>query len=145
MSWPILRRYELWDRHCVSEAQRRCGRRGGVRFGVVVLRDIEKAARDGLEGPELGESKALQVHDDERLTYWPTGGGGRGWENLGKDSFNIDEDCAPVFLRRYVLIEPLGAYRTEALDVYRTPELYTMKRSDGGKINRKRIRVTLSV
>ena len=36
-----------------------CGRRGGVRFRVVVLRDLEKAARDRLEGPELGESQAI--------------------------------------------------------------------------------------
>jgi len=59
---------------------------------------VEKAARDSLEGPELGESDALQIDDDERLAYWPTGGGGRGWEDLGEDSFNIDEDGAPVFL-----------------------------------------------
>jgi hypothetical protein len=45
-----------------------------------------------------------------------------------------------------MLIEPLGAYRTEALDVYRTAELYTMERSvEQRQIGRKRIRVTLSV
>jgi hypothetical protein len=32
------------------------------------------------------------------LAYWPTGGGGRGWEDFGEDSFDIDEDSAPVFL-----------------------------------------------
>jgi len=94
---------------------------------------VEKAARDRLEGPELGESEALEVDDDECLAYWPTGGGGRGWEDLGEDRFGIDEDSAPVFLWSYVLVEPLGAYRTEALDVYRTAELYTMERSDVGR------------
>jgi hypothetical protein len=41
------------------------------------------------------------------LAYWPTGGGGRGWKDLGEDSFDIDEHSAPVFLWGYVLIEPL--------------------------------------
>ena len=61
MSWPILRQYEWWDRHCVSEVQREkwCGGRGSVRFGVVVLRDVEEAPRNRLEGPKLGESEAL--------------------------------------------------------------------------------------
>jgi hypothetical protein len=43
------------------------------------------------------------------LAYWPTSGGGRGWEDLGEDSLDIDEDGAPVFLWSYVLIEPLEA------------------------------------
>ena len=79
---------------------RRRGRKvvRGVRFGVVILRDVKKAARDRLEGPELGESYAFQIDDHECLTYWPTGGGRRGREDLGEDSFNIDEDSAPVFL-----------------------------------------------
>lgn len=95
---------------------------------------MEKAARDGLEGPELGQSKALEVDDDERLAYWPTGSGGRSWEDLGEESLDIDEDSAPVFLRRHVLVEPLGAYRTEAQDMYGTTELHTMERSDVGTL-----------
>ena len=117
-----------------------------VRLGEVVLGDVEKAARDGLECPKLGEPKALEVDDDERLAYWSTGGGGCGWEDLGEDGLDVDEDRAPVFLRGYALIEPLGAYRTKALDVYRTAELYTMDRSDVGT-DRRRARTvfTLSV
>ena len=65
------------------------------------------------------------------MAYWPTGGGGRGWEDLGEGSFDIDEDSAPVFFWSYVLIEPLEGQRAEALDVYGTAELYTtMVRSD---------------
>jgi hypothetical protein len=71
----------------------------------------------------LGESEALEIDDDERLAYWPTGGGGRGWEDLGEESLDVDEDRAPVFLWGDVLVEPLGAYRTEALDMYGTAEL----------------------
>jgi hypothetical protein len=103
-------------------------RRKDVRLGEVVLRDMEKAARDGLEGPELGEPEALEVDDDERLAYWPTGSGGRGWEDLGEEGLNVDEDGTPVFLRGNLLVEPLGAYRAEALDMYGTAELYTMSR-----------------
>jgi hypothetical protein len=89
---------------------------------------VEKAARDGLECPELGEPKALEVDDDERLAYWPTSSGGRGWEYLGEEGLDVDEDGAPVFLWGYPLVEPLGAYRAEALDMYWTAELYTMSR-----------------
>lgn len=55
MSWPIL---QLYYGGMGTVSVRRRGREG-VRFGVVVLRDVEKAARDRLEGPELGESEAL--------------------------------------------------------------------------------------
>ena len=124
----------------------RQGRGADVRLGEVVLGDVEKAARDGLEGPELGEPEALEVDDDERLAYWSAGGGGRGWEDLGEDGLDVDEDRAPVFLRGYALIEPLGAYRPEALDVYRTAELYTMEWSDVGTDRRRaRAEFTLSV
>lgn len=86
--------------------------------------DFEEASRDGLEGPELGEPEALEVDDDERLAHRPAGGGRRGWEDLGEESLDADEHGAPVLLRRDVSVEPLVAYRAEALDVYRTPELY---------------------
>lgn len=142
MSWPILCESE----YCVSDAHPEEGWGADVRLGEVVLRDVEKAARDGLEGPELGEPEALEVDDDERLAYWSTGGGGCGWEDLGEDGLDVDEDRAPVFLRGYALVEPLGAYRTEALDVYRTAELYTMERSDVGTDRRRaRTEFTLSV
>jgi hypothetical protein len=88
------------------------------------LGDVEEASRDGLEGPELGEPEALEVDDDERLAYRPAGGGRRGWEDLGEESLDVDEHGAPVLLWRDVSVEPLVAYRAEALDVYRTPELY---------------------
>jgi hypothetical protein len=52
MSWPILGTVLVRRRG-------RDGRRGGVRLGIVVLRDVEKAARDRFEGPELGESQTL--------------------------------------------------------------------------------------
>ena len=124
----------------------RQGRGADVRLGEVVLGDVEKAARDGLEGPELGEPEAFEVDDDERLAYWSAGGGGRGWEDLGEDGLDVDEDRAPVFLRGYALVEPLGAYRPEALDVYRTAELYTMEWSDVGTDRRRaRTEFTLSV
>lgn len=87
--------------------------------------DVEKASRDRLERPELGEPEAFEVDDDERLAYGPTGGDGGGWEDLGEEGFDVDEDGAPVLLGRYVSVEPLVAYRAEALDVYRTAELYT--------------------
>ncbi len=98
---------------------------------------MEKAPRDGFEGPELRKSEALEVDDDERLAYWPTGSGGRGREDFGEDSFDIDENGTPVFLWSYVLVELLGAYPTEALDVYRTAELYAMESSDAGKGDRE--------
>jgi len=98
---------------------------------------VEKAPRDGFEGPELRKSETLEVDDDERLAYWPTGSGGRGREDFGEDSFDIDENGTPVFLWSYVLVELLGAYPTEALDVYRTAELYAMESSDAGKEGRE--------
>jgi hypothetical protein len=113
-----------------------------VRFGKVVLGDVEEAPRDGLEGPELGESEALEVNDDERLAYRPTSSGGRGWEHLGEESLDIDEDGLPMVLGSDVLVEPLGAYRAEALDVYRTAELHT---TEVNGIGRKRTKITLSV
>lgn len=42
-----------------AEEERWRGGRADVRLGVVGLRDVEEAARDSLEGPELGESDAL--------------------------------------------------------------------------------------
>ena len=117
-----------------------------VRLGKVVLGDVEKAARDGLEGPELGESEALEIDDDERLAYWSTSGSGRGWEDLGEESLDSNEDGTPVFLWRYVLEEPLGAYRTKALDMYGTAALYNDDRKVGC-MHRRRTRTvfTLSV
>jgi hypothetical protein len=146
-SWPILR-YEWCDGVLCERRLEEggWGQWGDVRLGKVVLRDVEKAARDGLEGPELGESEALEIDDDERLAYWPTSGGGCGWEDLGEESLDIDEDSAPVFLRRYMLVEPLGAYRTEAQDMYGTAELqHTMERSDVGTAEEMRTGFTLSV
>jgi hypothetical protein len=111
------------------------------------LGDVEKASRDGLEGPELGEPEAFEVDDDERLAYRPTGGDGGGWEDLGEEGFDVDEDGAPVLLGRYVSVEPLVAYRAEALDMYRTAELYatgsvwsilrhhTRKKTERGKVS----------
>jgi hypothetical protein len=113
------------------------GQRGGVRLWKVILGDVEKASGNGLESPELGEPQTFEVNDDERLAYRPTGGGGRGWEDFGKESLDVDEDGAPVLLGRYVSVEPLVAYRTEALDVYRTAELHTILRSVLGHIPEK--------
>jgi hypothetical protein len=113
-----------------------------VRLGKVVLGDVEEAPRDGLEGPELGEPEALEVNDDERLAYRPTGGGGRGWEHLGEESLDVDEDSLPMLLGSNVLIEPLETYRAEALDVYRTAELHTTEVSG---IEENRTKITLSV
>lgn len=133
------------------------GKGGGgrnVRLGKVVLGDVEEASRDGFEGPELGEPEALEVDDDERLAHRPAGGGRRGGEDLGEESLDADEHGAPVLLRRDVSVEPLVAYRAEALDVYRTPELYDTKytRWSGrisatrdGKTETERERLTLSV
>jgi hypothetical protein len=104
-----------------------------VRLGKVVLGDVEEAPRDGLEGPELGEPEALEVNDDERLAYRPTGGGGRGWEHLGEESLDVDEDGLPMLLGSNVLVEPLETYRAEALDVYRTAELHTTEVSGIGR------------
>jgi hypothetical protein len=89
------------------------------------LGDIEKAPRDGLEGPELGEPETFEVDDDECLAYRSTCGGGRRWEDFGKERLDVDEDGTPVLLWRYVSVESLVAYRTEALDVYWTAELRT--------------------
>jgi len=50
-----------------------------------------------------------------------------------------------VLLGRYVSVEPLVAYRTEALDVYRTAELRTILRSVLGHIPEKSKGFTLSV
>ena len=120
----------------------RWGRRTDERLGEVVLRDVEKAARDGLEGPELGEPKALEVDDDERLAYRPSDSGRRGWEDLGEEGLDVDEDSAPVFLRGHLLVEPLGAYRAEALDMYGAAELYTDEKVRRGH-RRRRMRAGL--
>ena len=56
---------------------------GHVRFGKVVLEDVEEAPRNELESPELGKPNALKVDDDERLA---TSSEGDGWEGIGKES-----------------------------------------------------------
>ena len=95
-----------------------------VRLGKVALGDLEGASGDRLECPELREAEALQVDDDERLSYGPTCGCGRGGEYLGEERLDVHEDRAPVLLRCDVAIEPPGAHRAEALDVDGAAELH---------------------
>ena len=122
INWPIL---HTRVKRSLSQQEVEGRRDGGdIRLWKVVLRDVEKASRDGFERPELGEPEAFEVDDDERLAYRPTSGDGGGWEDLGEEGFDVDEDGAPVLLGRYVSVEPLVAYRAEALDVYRTAELH---------------------
>jgi len=68
--------------------------RAGVRFGKVVLGDIEEALRYKLEGPERGkpEAQALEVDDDECLAYWPTAVATGSWGDLGK----LPHCCPPT-------------------------------------------------
>ena len=84
----------------------------------------------------MGEPETSEVDDDERLAYRSTGGKGGSWENFGEEGFDVDEDGAPVLLGRYVSVEPLVANRAEALDVYRTTELYTYTTERVGQIFR---------
>ena len=95
-----------------------------VRLGKVALGDLEGASGDRLECPELREAEALQVDDDERLSYGPTCGCGRGGEYLGEERLDVHEDRAPVLLGCDVAIEPPGAHRAEALDVHGAAELH---------------------
>ena len=121
--------------------------RNDVRLGIVALGDLEEAPRYGLERPELGEPKALEIDDDERLAYGPTGSSRCGRENLDKERLDVDENRAPVLLRRHLLIESLGAYRTKGVDVYRTAELHTTRtnktRSVPAERERRQIRKVL--
>ena len=77
----------------------------------------------------MREAEAFQVDDDERLSYGPTCGCGRGGEYLGEERLDVHEDCAPVLLGCDVAVEPPGAHRAEALDIHGAAELHTNAQS----------------